>query len=482
MYRTPAKKPTTTSPPGTPPRVTQMPEADKAQTNVRRSVGEWEAGRAPPTEGRAIALTQTAPEFTKECRSAAPRTSLEGKNTNTITSRASRVQEARACLAKAKMAINASRNLRTDIKADVTQAIERLYQLVKEGEIEKGQIKEKGEKNGDKTKGREGEEEGKEQTAGVGPKDKTEVSQLLSSLSDHSRLMRESNERILELKIALENKRDSLERITYASVAATAKTRQIPEQIALHSVVVTSRDETETGEAVIQKIRMAVNAKEAGIKIDKVRKAKDRKVIVSCRDENEIDTVKRKLEEARETLKVDNIKNKDPLVILKDVFSYNTKEDVLKALRVQNDHLFKNLQKPEDRVDIKFTKPARNPHTRNIVVAVSPVLWARMLEAGSVHIDLQRVRVADQSPLTQCSLCLGYGHGRRFCKETLEKCSHCTGPHKKADCPEWIAGASPKCCNCSEARLDQVTHNAFSDECPVRRKWDALARATTAYC
>ncbi|GBP83806.1 hypothetical protein EVAR_56989_1 [Eumeta japonica] len=40
---------------------------------------------------------------------------------------------------------------------------------------------------------------------------------------------------------------------------------------------------------------------------------------------------------------------------------------------------------------------------------------------------LQRRPVWDQSPLAQCSHCLGYGHSRRFCKEASEKCAHCVG-------------------------------------------------------
>ncbi|KAL4705310.1 hypothetical protein ACJJTC_018996 [Scirpophaga incertulas] len=73
-------------------------------------------------------------------------------------------------------------------------------------------------------------------------------------------------------------------------------------------------------------------------------------------------------------------------------------------------------------------------------------------------------------------------HPNKFCKETVEKCSHCGGPHVKNNCPDWLAGAAPTCCNCTTAKIEQNGHNAFSPECQVRRRWEALARAKVAYC
>lgn len=56
-----------------------------------------------------------------------------------------RTTEAGACLSKAKQSLNASRNLKTDIKKGVTEAIDRLYEIVKELE---GELKGKGGRNG----------------------------------------------------------------------------------------------------------------------------------------------------------------------------------------------------------------------------------------------------------------------------------------------------------------------------------------------
>ncbi|CAH2104969.1 unnamed protein product [Euphydryas editha] len=128
------------------------------------------------------------------------------------------------------------------------------------------------------------------------------------------------------------------------------------------------------------------------------------------------------------SLVVKEVKNRDPLLVLRGVLSSHTDEDIIKALRNQNRDLFNGLGNEGDRLlIIKYRRRARNPHVANIVLSASPTLWRRITDKGSVHIDLQRVRAEDQSPLVQCTRCLGYGHGRKFCKDPADLCSHCGG-------------------------------------------------------
>lgn len=473
--RTPAKKTSSEDAP----RDQAASTSDKT-SSVRRSIGEWEAGK---TIEKSKTTPKKSPSAISSRAKPKPMPSLENKPTTLRKSGedtaspltqekpkyANRVAEARAYLAKAKLHLNNSRNLKTDIKSEVTQAIERLYQLVKEAEMEKGQTENK--------KKKQGEEEQDELVRHQ--RKKEEITSL--SMAEHGKLLKENSERIIKLQEILEHQAHR-DKVTYASVAAGHTRRQAPEQSALHSVVITSKDETESGEEVLERVRRAVNAKEEGIRVDKVRKAKDRKIIIGCKTEEERNKIKERIQKAGKHLCVEDVKNKDPLLILKDVLNYNTDEDVLSALRKQNGNIFRNLDKMDDRLEIRYRKRTRNPHTSHIVIRVSPTLWNRILEAEALHIDMQRIRVADQSPLVQCSLCLGYGHTKRLCKEQIAKCSHCGGPHMKTECADWIAGAAPSCCNCMSAKCDSTEHNAFSQECTVRRRWEALARATISYC
>lgn len=469
----------------TPPKRTgkdeEAPCSPKNQTqNVRRSIGEWEAAKndpprvsQPETSDAQARMTKTVVSAHHKLASSQPiKPATRRASVEVITPPSkpvkytSKTAEARACLNKAKLHLNNSRNLKTEIKAEVTQAIDRLYGIVKELDEDR---KVKGNKDSESV------EVIQHQNIGM-------TSNLMERMEEHTRMLKENNKKIDELKTAIEVQRGNLEKMTYASVTASNFDRKTPERGALHSIMVTSEKETDTGEEVLNRVREAIDAKEGWVKVAKVRKAKDRKIIMSCSTKEERERVKLRLEKANKHLIVEEIQNKDPLIILRDVLHINSDEDVLKAMRNQNKAIFQGLDKDEDRITIKYKRKARNPLTSHIVVSVSSRVWRRMVDAGSLHIDLQHIRVADQSPLVQCSRCLDYGHSRRFCKDTADLCSHCGGPHLRTECADWLAGVEPVCKNCTKASLGRADHNAFSYECPIRKRWDALARTAIAYC
>lgn len=107
-------------------------------------------------------------------------------------------------------------------------------------------------------------------------------------------------------------------------------------------------------------------------------------------------------------------KNKHPLVVLKNVLAYNTDEDIVSALIQQNGHLMEDLLAEEMSATVRYRRKVRNPHENHVVLEVYPKLWRRLTETGRVYIDVQRVKVMDQTPLVQCSKCLAYGYGRKL--------------------------------------------------------------------
>lgn len=443
-------------------------------SNVRRSIGEWEntgknntppSSQPPETLSVTTNLRQTQSQERKILATRRPSIEVVTSPPKPVKY-INKTAEARACLNKAKLHLNNSRNLKSEIKTEVTQAIDRLYNIVKELDEDK--------------KGRGGTE--KEKPAKMDLKDIEMNREIMDRMEEHTKMLRENNTKIEELKTIMEEQRGNLEKMTYASIAASNPDNRLPNRSALHSIVVTSEKATDSGDAVLNKVREAIDAKEGWVKVERVRKARDRKIIMSCSTKEERDKVKDRLEKANKNLIVEDIKNKDPLIILKDVLLVNSDEDVLRAMKNQNKSIFQGLDEGEDRVVVKYRRKARNPHTGHIVVSTSPKIWRRVVNAGALHIDLQYVRVADQSPLVQCSRCLGYGHTKRVCKETADLCSHCGGPHLRTECADWLAGVEPACRNCSKAGLGRAEHNVFSSECPIRKKWDTLARSAIAYC
>lgn len=267
--------------------------------------------------------------------------------------------------------------------------------------------------------------------------------------------------------------------ITYATMAAAPKPLASP----LPSTIVSSVDDHDSSEDVISKIREAVSAKTSGIRVDRLRKAKDKKVVLGCHTREELAKVAEKLKSGNPTLQMEEKENRDPLVMLRDVLNFNTDEDILGALRKQNDHILGGIPAEDYRASVRYRRKARNPLESHVVLQVSPPVWNRLTATGRIHIDLQRVKVEDQSPLLTCSRCLGYGHGRKSCTKSVDTCSHCAGEHlRSAQCPVWRAGDPPTCRNCQNSNLDRSDHNSFDEACPIRRKWDALARSWVAYC
>ncbi|CAF4901370.1 unnamed protein product [Pieris macdunnoughi] len=390
------------------------------------------------------------------------------KSTQTLPNR---ISEAAHITQSATKHIEASKNLRGEIKLAVLDAIKRLYDLVCEAE---DQRKEQINKN------KEQVNKSKEQSTANNSKEMEKLEQIENRLIDWEKINLEMENKI-ERTIRTHLK-------TYASVLAThknepARKNYIPTKTdteQMHSIIISSTKQ-ETNTEILERIKVTVDPKNTGLRIDKLRKAKDQKVVISC------DT-KQRLNEVTERIKRDNTltvkptKDKDPLIILRGVLQAHSDEDIMHYIKAQNGHLLDKIDESEKRIELKFRRKARNPLLNNIVLQVSPQVWKVITEAGKLHIELQRVVAQDQSPLIQCSRCLAFGHGKRFCEIEKDVCSHCGGDHKKNECTKHIEGSAPICINCKKANAEKTNHNAFDAQCPTRDKWDALARLSVAYC
>lgn len=312
----------------------------------------------------------------------------------------------------------------------------------------------------------------------------TESKKTLSSLSENTNNSAEMAECVRELKqaIAEVNCAGSAAPITYAQVVASAPPPSSMPPAPKHSIVVASSNPKHTGEDVITNVRGTLDARSTGLRVDRVRKASNQKIVITCSSKEDVARVKTRLLGSKTPLKVEEPKQKLPQVVLRDILNYNTDEQVVMSIHKQNSHATEGLTAAEMECRVLYRKRARNQLERNIVLEVTPALWRRLTGAGYVHVDLQRRPVQDQSPLVQCSRCLGYGHTRRFCKETEDSCAHCVGRHSRAGCTKRTEGAAPECCNCALAGIEAREHTAFSGDCPLRRKWDGIARSKVSYC
>ncbi|GBP81348.1 hypothetical protein EVAR_53742_1 [Eumeta japonica] len=105
------------------------------------------------------------------------------------------------------------------------------------------------------------------------------------------------------------------------------------------------------------------------------------------------------------------------------------------------------------------------------------------VEAAKAANPAHHERVYD-NPLVQCAKCLGFGHTKAVCGEKTATCSYCADKtHEWEKCPRRKQNEEPKCKNCWENGIKtEANHEAFSNKCKVRQKWDEIARSRIAYC
>ncbi|CAG9782637.1 unnamed protein product [Diatraea saccharalis] len=262
--------------------------------------------------------------------------------------------------------------------------------------------------------------------------------------------------------------------------AEAAKIKNKYRQRTLHSILVTSKNEMDTAEEVIGKTKEILEPEKNKIQIERIRKVKDQRVIISCMSEKETERIREKISSS-EHLKVERVRNKNPLVIIKEVKFKMTDDEIRNAIKNQNPDIYIEQQREENGIKIKYRRKTINNEKCHIIAQVPSEMWKKMVTKGHLYIEMERVRVEDQTPLIQCTRCLKYGHGKKFCPDSVDRCSHCGGEHLRAECPNRKAGVPPQCCNCTHAELQDNQHNAFSIDCKVREKWDSLARSTTSY-
>ncbi|GBP95329.1 hypothetical protein EVAR_85913_1 [Eumeta japonica] len=202
--------------------------------------------------------------------------------------------------------------------------------------------------------------------------------------------------RNLERELAEAHKKLTNPKPSYAEAAAKSPTPQ-PN----HTLIVSSKDKTHTGEHVLQIIREAIDTKKSGAKVERVRKARNQKVILKCSTKEDMEAIQNKMR-SRKEIKVEAAKAANPLLIMKGVMAYHKDADIIENVLAQNKHLVKDINLKEVTIRVRYRKRARNQLQCHPVLELSPSVHKRFLEAGKLYIDLQKVAVYDQSPGPVC--------------------------------------------------------------------------------
>ncbi|KAJ8731690.1 hypothetical protein PYW07_004854 [Mythimna separata] len=246
-----------------PDRAGPSPKKPTQTPSVRRSIGEWENSRGDGVKTATsttftVSPNKLAAPLRANLRTTLPservdkrRGSVEAaggsprltKEVNRTPS--DRVKEGRLWLQRAKTHLGESRNLRSDIKAGITLAVETLYQIIKDGATEMGPEVRNHNSSRPVT-----EDKGTQ----IGEMEERGAIMAKEDGEDLKRMLREQGEKIDQTQREMVSLRDTIasqaasQAHTYASVAAAQPRRHAAERSALHSIVITSKDESHTGD------------------------------------------------------------------------------------------------------------------------------------------------------------------------------------------------------------------------------------------
>lgn len=179
------------------------------------------------------------------------------------------------------------------------------------------------------------------------------------------------------------------------------------------------------------------------------------KTILKPSDRETLDVLKH-ISKVSSLLKEDSLRW--PRIITRGVssdikFGETTQIDIL----AQNPELGIEVTIEEEIIKPVFKSGPRDRSTTNWIVEVSPDYY-RKFENTTIYLGFMRCRVSSYEEVTQCHLCLRYGHPAAKCLDKDCVCAHCSRKgHKAAACPS--AEGDPVCSNC------KGKHNAMDRTC-----------------
>ncbi|GBP39700.1 hypothetical protein EVAR_25524_1 [Eumeta japonica] len=183
--------------------------------------------------------------------------------------------------------------------------------------------------------------------------------------------------------------------------------------------------ENHTVEQVVTKLLSVVDKREMGVAVDRLKKTRNQKVVVSCSSSEDAEKIEERLKMRGADLTISKPEKRLATMVIRDVLRVNTDEDVVKSLRTQNRHITEGFDWDKESVKVCRRRRARNDLECHPVLEVTPELYKRLIKAGYIYVGLQRRPDWDQSPLVQCSRCLGFGCGKQYYMDVSDKCAHC---------------------------------------------------------
>ena len=197
----------------------------------------------------------------------------------------------------------------------------------------------------------------------------------------------------------------------------------------------------------VQKILTTeINPTKEKIQIKNMRNTKNL-VIVETGSREDAEKLMKNTKLERQLVKVEPPRKRNPLVILYDVNSTLTEDEVKKAIYAQNMEDAISSSDFERGFRVKFKTGPRGRATVHIVCEVSPQIRKLMVGRGRTFIGFSSHSTKDYVVVQRCLTCQDLGHIKKHCQRDAV-CSHCGEKgHEKANCGNKETPA--RCIPCS---------------------------------
>ncbi|GBP71823.1 hypothetical protein EVAR_88678_1 [Eumeta japonica] len=123
-----------------------------------------------------------------------------------------------------------------------------------------------------------------------------------------------------------------------------------------HTLKVSLRCENHTAKQVVAKLRSVVDVREMGVAVDRLRKARNQKVIVSYSTAEDARKIDERLKMRGAKLRVSKPDKKLPIVVIWDVLRMNTDKDIVRSLGTHNRHSGEDLNWEMERAKVCYRR------------------------------------------------------------------------------------------------------------------------------
>ncbi|XP_035205275.1 uncharacterized protein LOC118180268 [Stegodyphus dumicola] len=244
-------------------------------------------------------------------------------------------------------------------------------------------------------------------------------------------------------------------------------------------LVYPEEDGPKTAEELKALLKQNIRPAELHVKVTSVRKLKNEGVAICVTKSEDIDTLKKAIEEAKGLKGKCGVKEpstRNPHILIFDVDKDTEEAEVTKALR-------KQFELPKGSAKVRSRLSARKGY-EHWVVETTPALYKEIKACDKLSLGWSRHRYKEYLCPMRCYRCYRYGHTQKNCveRETEQLCSNCPGKHSYKECKE----EKTSCRNCTEVNIKQrqkldTAHSTMSRNCPCYVRELQLQRNRTTY-